>query len=164
MICSCRVVKYMTVHAHSTNRTQNSFQLIEHTNIPSYFFTISLYLAYMHILQKPHQSMSNISNNRTPPGTVTSRSNSVLRLSNLLMLYFILSLIIYKPTNLHRLVCCIAERTALDKLEKTSQTVNGASSIIGDSAVLSTILSPIKNWLRNPPSSPRQICSLCFYI
>ncbi|XP_044964214.1 serine/threonine-protein kinase TIO [Hordeum vulgare subsp. vulgare] len=50
-----------------------------------------------------------------------------------------------------------SERTALDKLEKTSQTVNGASSIIGDSAMLSTILSPIKNWLRNPPSSPREL-------
>ncbi|EMS63379.1 Serine/threonine-protein kinase 36 [Triticum urartu] len=49
------------------------------------------------------------------------------------------------------------ECTALDKLEKASQTVNGASSIIGDSAVLSTILSPIKNWLRNPPSSPREL-------
>ncbi|VAH41892.1 unnamed protein product [Triticum turgidum subsp. durum] len=49
------------------------------------------------------------------------------------------------------------ERTALDKLEKTSQTVNGANSIIGDSAVLSTVLSPIKNWLSNPPSSPREL-------
>uniref|UniRef100_A0A453ALE2 non-specific serine/threonine protein kinase n=1 Tax=Aegilops tauschii subsp. strangulata TaxID=200361 RepID=A0A453ALE2_AEGTS len=42
-------------------------------------------------------------------------------------------------------------------MEKTSQTVNGASSIIGDSAVLSTVLSPIKNWLSNPPSSPREL-------
>ncbi|KAK1677771.1 hypothetical protein QYE76_038619 [Lolium multiflorum] len=47
--------------------------------------------------------------------------------------------------------------TALDKLEKASQTVNGASSIIEDSEALLTILGPIKKWLSNPPSSPREL-------
>uniref|UniRef100_A0ACD5Y4V4 Uncharacterized protein n=1 Tax=Avena sativa TaxID=4498 RepID=A0ACD5Y4V4_AVESA len=50
-----------------------------------------------------------------------------------------------------------SECTALDKLEKTSQTVNGARSIIEDSEALLTIVSPIKNWLSNPPSSPREL-------
>lgn len=49
----------------------------------------------------------------------------------------------------------IAECTALDKLEKTSQTVEGANSIVEDSEALLTVLSPIKIWLSNPPSSSR---------
>ncbi|XP_051213518.1 serine/threonine-protein kinase TIO [Lolium perenne] len=47
--------------------------------------------------------------------------------------------------------------TVLDKLEKASQTVNGASSIIEDSEALLTILGPIKKWLSNPSSSPREL-------
>uniref|UniRef100_A0A0D9XYY2 non-specific serine/threonine protein kinase n=1 Tax=Leersia perrieri TaxID=77586 RepID=A0A0D9XYY2_9ORYZ len=49
------------------------------------------------------------------------------------------------------------ECTALDKLEKTSQTVKGAIAIVEDSEALSTVLSPIKNWLSNPPTSSREI-------
>ncbi|TVU15955.1 hypothetical protein EJB05_39500 [Eragrostis curvula] len=47
--------------------------------------------------------------------------------------------------------------TALDKLEKTSQTVQGANIIIEDTEALSKILSPIKIWLSKSPSSPREL-------
>ncbi|RCV20787.1 hypothetical protein SETIT_4G085900v2 [Setaria italica] len=50
-----------------------------------------------------------------------------------------------------------SECTTLDKLEKASQTVKGANSILEDSEALSTIVSPIKIWLTNPPSSPREL-------
>lgn len=50
-----------------------------------------------------------------------------------------------------------SECTALDKLEKTSQTVEGANSIVEDSEALLTVLSPIKIWLSNPPSSSREL-------
>ncbi|XP_062188351.1 serine/threonine-protein kinase TIO [Phragmites australis] len=53
--------------------------------------------------------------------------------------------------------CTLPECTALDKLEKASQTVKGASSIIEDSEALLTILGPIKIWLSNPPSSSREL-------
>jgi len=43
----------------------------------------------------------------------------------------------------------------LDKLEKASQTVKGANNIVEDSEAMSTIVSPIKTWLTNHPSSPR---------
>ncbi|XP_040385273.1 serine/threonine-protein kinase TIO [Oryza brachyantha] len=43
-----------------------------------------------------------------------------------------------------------SECTALDKLEKTSETVKGANAIVEDSEALSTVLSPIKVWLSNP--------------
>jgi hypothetical protein len=49
----------------------------------------------------------------------------------------------------------IAECTALDKLEKASQKVKGANNIVEDREAMSTIVSPIKTWLTNPPSSPR---------
>ncbi|KAG2632043.1 hypothetical protein PVAP13_2NG058746 [Panicum virgatum] len=49
------------------------------------------------------------------------------------------------------------ECMALDKLEKTSQTVTGASNIIGDREALLNILSPIRIWLNNPPSSSREL-------
>ena len=49
----------------------------------------------------------------------------------------------------------IAECTALDKLEKVSQTVKGANNIVEDGEAMSTIVSPIKTWLTNHPSSPR---------
>ncbi|CAD6342599.1 unnamed protein product [Miscanthus lutarioriparius] len=49
------------------------------------------------------------------------------------------------------------ECTALDKLEKASQTVEGANSIVEDNEALSTILSPIKIWLTNAPSPPREL-------
>uniref|UniRef100_A0A0D9XYY0 non-specific serine/threonine protein kinase n=1 Tax=Leersia perrieri TaxID=77586 RepID=A0A0D9XYY0_9ORYZ len=49
------------------------------------------------------------------------------------------------------------DHLALDKLEKTSQTVKGAIAIVEDSEALSTVLSPIKNWLSNPPTSSREI-------
>ncbi|CAN6178871.1 unnamed protein product [Urochloa humidicola] len=50
-----------------------------------------------------------------------------------------------------------SECTTLDKLEKASQTVKGANNILEDSEALSTIVSPIKIWLTNPPSSPREL-------
>lgn len=50
-----------------------------------------------------------------------------------------------------------SECTALDKLEKTSQTASGASSIIADREALSTVLSPIKIWLSNPSTPPREL-------
>ncbi|RLN34052.1 serine/threonine-protein kinase TIO-like isoform X2 [Panicum miliaceum] len=50
-----------------------------------------------------------------------------------------------------------AKCTALDKLEKASQTVKGANNIVEDSEAMSTIVSPIKTWLTNPPSSPREL-------
>ncbi|CAD6234940.1 unnamed protein product [Miscanthus lutarioriparius] len=53
--------------------------------------------------------------------------------------------------------CSPAECTALDKLEKASQTVEGANSIVEDNEALSTILSPIKIWLTNAPSPPREL-------
>ncbi|KAL6896827.1 hypothetical protein ACP4OV_007399 [Aristida adscensionis] len=53
--------------------------------------------------------------------------------------------------------CTPSESTALDKLEKTSQTVKGANSIVQDNEALSTILSPIKIWLSNPPGSSREL-------
>ncbi|KAL6657315.1 hypothetical protein ACP70R_005095 [Stipagrostis hirtigluma subsp. patula] len=53
--------------------------------------------------------------------------------------------------------CTPTECTALDKLEKNSQTVKGANSIVQDSEALSTILSPMKIWLSNPPSSSREL-------
>jgi fused-like protein len=59
----------------------------------------------------------------------------------------------WKEVNLSK--CFIAECTALDKLEKASQTVKGANNIVEDSEALSTVISPIKTWLTNPPSSPR---------
>ncbi|EEE53136.1 hypothetical protein OsJ_35944 [Oryza sativa Japonica Group] len=49
------------------------------------------------------------------------------------------------------------ECSALDKLEKTSQTVKGANAIIEDSEALSTALSPIKIWLSNTSTSPREL-------
>jgi fused-like protein len=49
----------------------------------------------------------------------------------------------------------ISECTALDKLEKTSQTVTGANSILEDREALLNILSPIRIWLHNPPNSSR---------
>jgi len=49
----------------------------------------------------------------------------------------------------------ISEFTALDKLEKTSQTVTGANNILGDGEALLNILSPIRIWLTNPQSSSR---------
>ncbi|CAN6208320.1 unnamed protein product [Urochloa humidicola] len=50
-----------------------------------------------------------------------------------------------------------SECTTLDKLEKASQTVKGANSIVEDSEALSTIVSPIKIWLTNSPGSPREL-------
>ncbi|KAF8660732.1 hypothetical protein HU200_057474 [Digitaria exilis] len=50
-----------------------------------------------------------------------------------------------------------SECTTLDNLEKASQTVKGANSIVKDSEALSTIVSPIKIWLTNPPSSSREL-------
>jgi fused-like protein len=47
-----------------------------------------------------------------------------------------------------------SECTALDKLEKASQKVKGANNIVEDREAMSTIVSPIKTWLTNPPSSP----------
>lgn len=58
----------------------------------------------------------------------------------------------------------ISECMALDKLEKTSQTVTGVNNILGDRETLLNILSPIRIWLYNPPSSSRYICNLCFSI
>ncbi|RLN35666.1 serine/threonine-protein kinase TIO-like isoform X2 [Panicum miliaceum] len=49
------------------------------------------------------------------------------------------------------------ECTALDKLEKTSQTVTGANYILGDREALLNILRPIRIWLNNPPSSSREL-------
>jgi len=49
----------------------------------------------------------------------------------------------------------ISEFTALDKLEKNSQTVTGANNILGDGEALLNILSPIRIWLTNPQSSSR---------
>ncbi|CAL5037407.1 unnamed protein product [Urochloa decumbens] len=49
------------------------------------------------------------------------------------------------------------ECTTLDNLEKASQTVKGANSIVEDSEALSTIVSPIKIWLTNSPGSPREL-------
>ncbi|KAJ1255884.1 hypothetical protein BS78_K140200 [Paspalum vaginatum] len=43
-----------------------------------------------------------------------------------------------------------SESTALDKLEKASQTLEGVNSIAEDNEALSTILSPMKIWLTNP--------------
>ncbi|KAL5205789.1 hypothetical protein ABZP36_033998 [Zizania latifolia] len=50
-----------------------------------------------------------------------------------------------------------SECTALDKLEKTSQTVKGANNIVEDSEALSTVLSPIKIWLSNSPTLSREL-------
>ncbi|CAN6213297.1 unnamed protein product [Urochloa humidicola] len=50
-----------------------------------------------------------------------------------------------------------SECTALDKLEKTAQTVTGANSIFEDSEALLNILSPIRTWLHSPPSSSREL-------
>ncbi|CAN6214656.1 unnamed protein product [Urochloa humidicola] len=50
-----------------------------------------------------------------------------------------------------------SECTTLDKLEKASQTVKGAKNILEDSEALLTVVSPIKIWLTNPPSSPREL-------
>ncbi|GJN10612.1 hypothetical protein PR202_ga28720 [Eleusine coracana subsp. coracana] len=59
-----------------------------------------------------------------------------------------------QPTKDHQASYC----TPLDKLEKTSQTVKGANSIVEDTEALSTVLSPIKVWLSNKsPSSPREL-------
>jgi fused-like protein len=55
-------------------------------------------------------------------------------------------------------ISILSECSALDKLEKTSQTVKGANAIIEDSEALSTALSPIKIWLSNTSTSPRYIC------
>jgi fused-like protein len=54
-------------------------------------------------------------------------------------------------------ISILSECSALDKLEKTSQTVKGANAIIEDSEALSTALSPIKIWLSNTSTSPREL-------
>ncbi|ONM34597.1 Serine/threonine-protein kinase TIO [Zea mays] len=61
------------------------------------------------------------------------------------------------PTGAVAESCSPSECTALDKLEKASQTVEGASSIVQDIEALSTILTPIKIWLTNTPSSTREL-------
>ncbi|GJN33488.1 hypothetical protein PR202_gb22093 [Eleusine coracana subsp. coracana] len=61
-----------------------------------------------------------------------------------------------QPTKDHQ--ASSMECTPLDKLEKTSQTVQGANIIVEDTEALSTVLSPIKVWLSNKsPSSPREL-------
>lgn len=52
-------------------------------------------------------------------------------------------------------VCLLSDATVLDKLEKASRTVKGASFLSQDEEALSTVLYPIKSWLSTPPCSTR---------
>lgn len=57
--------------------------------------------------------------------------------------------------NLSFHVCLLSDATVLDKLEKASRTVKGASFLSQDEEALSTVLYPIKSWLSTSPCSIR---------
>ncbi|KAF3341059.1 Serine/threonine-protein kinase TIO [Carex littledalei] len=59
--------------------------------------------------------------------------------------------------NLSYNVYFLSDATVLDKLEKSSRTVKGASFLSQDEEALSTVLYPIKSWLSTSPCSIREL-------
>lgn len=57
--------------------------------------------------------------------------------------------------NLSYNVYFLSDATVLDKLEKASRTVKGASFLSQNEEALSTVLYPIKSWLSTSPCSIR---------